>query len=915
MVSERDRPPIDPRAHASGTPEATASDSPFFSSSPSSHAPAFAAGDVLAARFRIVRFIAAGGMGEVYEAFDEELRDAVALKTIRSDIARDEQSLKRFRREVLLARKVTHQNVCRTFDVFRHRRASPAGGDDVVFVSMELLAGETLAARLERGTMSPAETLPIVTQVADALAAAHRAGVVHRDLKSGNIMLLPPSAADTPPRVVVSDFGLAQGSTGAEVTLVDTAAKLLGTPAYMAPEQIEGGPITPAVDIYAFGIVIFEMLTGVRPFSADTPVATALKRLYEPPPLVRALAPDLDPRWEVVIQRCLARQPADRFSEATDVVAALTGSPVSQTLDLAAAAGHHDRRRRHSRSLALAALVALATIVAGVWLWRARTPAQIGPGQLELLVASERRAFDPAISPDGRFIVYVAEEDGRDDLFVADLRGESRVRLTNDDARETDPQVSPDGSRIVFTRLRPDARTSEIWSVPLLGGTLAPLVSTAADPAWSPDGKRLAFIHRPEPDGPLVLATANADGSDVRPVLRGDASDLHMRGVAWSPDEREIAFVRSRGGVTGELWIVEATGGSPRQLSHDSASAFSEDPVFTPDGTGIIHSSNRGGATNIWLMPRDGGTPTRVTTGPGPDDTPSIAGDGALVFGSSRWRSVLLTHDLAAGTTRTLLTHSRFLWAPAFSPDGREVAYSQGEIDGSWHVWVTPVSGDGAPRRLTSTDQGEIYPRYTPDGGFVLFHNWNAPASIWRVPRGGGPPALLPMAQKPGDTYADMSPDGRDVAFVRVDADGEHVYLSPVNAGEEARRLVAEPASVPRWSPKGDWIVFARDRGYNGGVFVVRPDGTALRRVSERGGWPIWWPDGQRIAYLALGPDGNQVLEQVPFEGGAPRRLDAVRYTGTNNPVAISPDGNLIATSDGIHVSDEIWLLRPAATP
>ena len=905
---ERDRPPTDPRAHGSGPPAETLSDKSFFDSSPSSYAPAFAAGDVLAARFRIVRFIAAGGMGEVYEAFDEELRDAVALKTIRSDIARDEQSLKRFRREVLLARKVTHQNVCRTFDVFRHRRASPAGdGDEVVFVSMELLAGETLAARLGRGPLSSSETLPIVTQVAAALVAAHRAGVVHRDLKSSNIMLLPP-VADTPPRVVVSDFGLAHGSIGAEVTLAETAAKVLGTPAYMAPEQIEGGPITPAVDIYAFGIVMFEMLTGVRPFSADTPVATALKRLYEPPPLVRALAPDLDPRWEEVIQRCLARQPADRFSEASDVVAALTATSVSLPHDPASVGRH--RHTGHRRWLAVAGLGALATIVAGVWLWRAQTP-QIGPGRLELLVAAEGRAFDPAISPDGRFIVYVADADGRDDLFVADLRGESRVRLTNDDAREQDPQVSPDGSRVVFTRLRPEASTSEIWSVPLLGGTLAPLVSTAGDPAWSPDGKRLAFIHRPEPGGPLVLATANADGSDVRTVLRGDASDLHMRGVAWSPDEREIAFVRGRGGVTGELWIVEATGGSPRQLSHDSASAFSEDPVFTPDGTGIIHSSNRGGATNIWLMPRDGATPTRVTTGPGPDDTPSIAADGTLVFGSSRWRSVLLTHDLAAGTTRTLLTHSRFLWAPAFSPDGREVAYSQGEVDGSWHIWVTPVSGDGTPRRLTSTDQGEIYPRFTPDGSFVLFHNWNAPTSVWRVPRGGGPPALLPIAQKPGDTYADMSPDGRTVAFVRVDPNGEHVYLSPTNAGAEARLLVAEPASVPRWSPNGEWIVFARDRGYQGGVSVVRPDGTALRRVTERGGWPIWWPDGQRIAYLALGPDGNQVLEQVPFEGGATRRLDAVRYTGANNPIAISPDGNLIATSNGIHVSDEIWLLRP----
>src|SRR5688572_14871428 len=253
MGPERDGPsPFDSHTHArpGGAPAATASGSSMAGGSgalPHVGTPAFAVGELVASRFRIVRFIAAGGMGEVYEAEDEELHDRVALKTIRPEIARDEQALKRFRREVLLARKVTHPSVCRTFDVFRHRRASPTDPlitiDEVVFVTMELLSGETLAERIRRaGRMSTSEALPIVTQIAAALTAAHAVGVVHRDLKSSNVMLLPSSDVRQPARVVVSDFGLAHGSVGAEATISETTTRVLGTPAYMAPEQIEGGP-------------------------------------------------------------------------------------------------------------------------------------------------------------------------------------------------------------------------------------------------------------------------------------------------------------------------------------------------------------------------------------------------------------------------------------------------------------------------------------------------------------------------------------------------------------------------------------------------------------------------------------------------------------------------------------------------
>ena len=276
-------------------------------------------------------------MGELYEAEDHELHEHVALKTIRPEIAQNDVVVERFKREVQLARQVTHANVCRIFDVFYHRE--PAGNSsratgDVLFVTMELLNGETLAERIHRqGRIAPSEALPLLEQMAAALTAAHQAGVVHRDFKSSNIMLLPPKHGAIE-RVSVTDFGLArQSSQDADASAAATrTADVWGTPAYMAPEQIEGGEATPATDIYAMGVVMFEMLTGVRPFAGDGPLVTAVKRLREPAPSPRTLVPALEAEWDAAILRCLERQPADRFQNATDVIAALRGDATTRTV-------------------------------------------------------------------------------------------------------------------------------------------------------------------------------------------------------------------------------------------------------------------------------------------------------------------------------------------------------------------------------------------------------------------------------------------------------------------------------------------------------------------------------------------------------------------------------------------------------
>jgi serine/threonine protein kinase len=283
------------------------------------------AGEVLAGRFKVVRYIAGGGMGEVYEAEDLELHEKLALKTIRGDFLNQPDSLSLFKREVHLARKVTHPNVCRVFDLFRH---GSAGGEGIVFISMELLEGNTLAGRLKQiGRFGIDETFRLANQMAAGLSAAHQAGVIHRDFKPGNVILTPGGTVQGGVRVVVTDFGLAVRSfrpiASSDSTISSIRNNCAGTPAYMAPEQIEGQPATPASDIYSLGLVLYEMVTGELPFHASTSTSMALKKLTETPIPPRQFVQELSSIWEKTILRCLERNPANRFSRVEEVTAEL----------------------------------------------------------------------------------------------------------------------------------------------------------------------------------------------------------------------------------------------------------------------------------------------------------------------------------------------------------------------------------------------------------------------------------------------------------------------------------------------------------------------------------------------------------------------------------------------------------------
>jgi serine/threonine protein kinase len=283
----------------------------------------FSPGSLVAGRYQIVRLIGSGGAGDVFEARDTVLGVSVALKTLKPWLAESAIQIARFRREIQNARKVTHRNVCRIFDM----GVEPSDGQQCFFLTMELLPGRTLADRLDAGQVfTPAEALTVALQIAEGLQAAHDAGIVHRDLKPGNIIVLDR-------RAVITDFGIALSTAPDDIRLTESG-EVVGTPQYMAPEQLDPGPAQPTTDIYAFGLILYEMLTARGPFEeGKTPLESVLVRRMAPPRPIRELLPAIDPTWEAAIMRCIEREPLQRFARASDVAAALRAGSTPPATD------------------------------------------------------------------------------------------------------------------------------------------------------------------------------------------------------------------------------------------------------------------------------------------------------------------------------------------------------------------------------------------------------------------------------------------------------------------------------------------------------------------------------------------------------------------------------------------------------
>ena len=864
------------------------------------------AGQVLG-HFKLISLLGRGGMGEVHLAEDTLLNRTVALKLLHADRAEDPARRSHLLAEARAAGALSHPGIATIYEV---------GEDEGLdYIAMEHVEGPTLRTLLtEAGPagIPPARAIEYARQAAEALASAHERGLIHRDIKPENI------AVTRQDRIKILDFGLARRIADtpdalegvpsplpedriSEALTLDHAAsragRITGTPAYMSPEQVCGQPLDARTDIYALGMVLHEMLSGHAQFRRDSLVESLRAIVLESPTPLR-LAPGAPRALAALVARATSRNPEARQRSARELASELGGLQQLRSGSLA-------------RWMVAGGLVTFILILVMLLTWRARPRAGglSSTARLRPLLVNAEVDEQPAIAPDGRRVSFT--RDGN--IFVVGVgepsaQAEEPRAVTSGDEDDSHAAWSPDGSMLAFAR-RSATGVSEIWKVPASGGAATRVVIGGASPAWSPDGSRIAYIQTGLGSSTSVM-TVGADGALSRAVTHMEDGLFHAT-PAWSPDGGTIAFVKEAGGgMTSEIWLVGSAGGLPRQLTREPDGIFSRLPCFTPDGSEIIYSSNRGGTINLWRMPAAGGEPVRLTSGAGADDYPRISADGRrVVFETESLGAALFVRDLSTGSKRVLLTESlATAWGPDISPDGASIAYTRVGKEGSFDLYTVPVAG-GAARRLTSTPDSELWPRWSPDGTQLAYCTYSKQDDdIFVMPAGGGEARRL--TQGGGDDWwPSWMPDGSAIIFTRIEENDARLYRVAL-AGGEPVRLSGQTLMLPSVSPDGRLVAVGRNRSYAHGVGVMPVAGGQVTWLTLSGGWPVFRPDGRAVGFIMGESNDQQSIWEVPVEGGTPRKLEGQDYVGWNWPFTWTRDGSAIVSSDDVPRGIDLFLLE-----
>jgi eukaryotic-like serine/threonine-protein kinase len=792
--------------------------------------------------YQVVEKLGEGGMGVVYRARDNHLDRFVAIKVLQPEKVSDPTRKARFIQEARAASALNHPNIITVHDI-----STDSGVD---FIAMEFVDGKTLDQLIPRKGMRLNEALKIAIQIADALARAHAAGIIHRDLKPANIMV------DAHGHVKVLDFGLAKltettTSSDAETltNALDTAeGTVVGTAAYMSPEQAEGKPVDARSDVFSFGAVLYEMLAGHRPFAGDSRMSTLSAVLHKDPPPLDSVVPHDVAR---IVLQCLRKDPRRRFQHVDDLqVALLDVKEESDSGGLTAVPPSPSLVRPTGPWRTAGVIALLAAILAGAgWLaWRGRavSPAHFAVTPLTTYAGNE--AF-PSFSHDSKKVAYMwdgerPDEIGifyRSNIFVKQIGSDSQLRLTSASGVSS-VAWSPDDSKILFHRR---AGTRLIFSVvDALGGPERPVRELDTGPgrrgfcgaaAWMPDSNGVVFQ-----DGQLL----EMDTNTLRRLWPAPPAGADDRCVAVSPDGRTVAFTRFTGMIDGEIYALGLTpdfqpAGEPRRLTHLSRLAYS--PTFTADGKEILFVLRRAwiGGGSLYRIPVDGAAEPRLIP-VGQNVAYQVAAStrpDRIAFvqqhsNTNIFRLPLDAEGRQAGPAEPLIASSRLDYNPAYSPDGAQIAFvsdrngqtsiwkcradgrepvvlfsrPNGHADWpAWSpdskqvafsfagsaardIWVVPSSG-GNPQRLTESPADDLSPCFSLDGQSVYFGSSRSGRyEVWKTPAGGGQPHQVTQH---GGLGGCESPDGGSIYFYKELSNSAPVWTTTVSGGAEAAALPA----------------------------------------------------------------------------------------------------------------------------
>jgi Tol biopolymer transport system component len=802
--------------------------------------------------YRVVEKLGGGGMGVVYKAEDTRLGRTVALKFLPEDLAAKPEALERFQREARAASALNHPGICTVHDIDAH--------DGQWFIAMELLEGQTLRERIGGRPVELSALLDLGIQMADALDAAHSKGVVHRDLKPANVWVTPRGQAK------LLDFGLAKLSHQGAVSdssekpteappELTTAGSVMGTVAYMSPEQVRGEALDARTDLFSLGIVLYEMATGRQAFSGTTTGVVFDGILNRDPAPPSESNPTVPLRLDEIVGRALEKDKEVRYQTARDLEADLkrlrrdttsgrkavtmgsvTGSAPAHTGPAAALATESARGRRRPLLWLGAGAVVLAAAL-GAWALKGRgTQTPAGPITITPFTTDGGDKSNPRLSPDGEKVAYSwTGPDGDNlDIYVKAVGpGTKPLRITEDPAFDFSPTWSPDGRQIAFTRGTVDD-TGAIYTIPALGGQERKLfdivgvvgrIYTVPMLCWAPDGEWIAFGEKASEDAPARIVRLSLATLEKRPLTSPPPESLGDLEPQISPDGRLLAFVRSGSRFWGNLdvWVQPVSGGEARRLTSGQY-AYVWALNWTPDGTEIVFSSGDNDVGRQSRVPLAGGAPQPVL-GVGENAASASVRGNRMVFVQST-PSVMDTWRLPRpGATRSSVTLERLLASSSnasYSPDSRKIAFESNR-GGHQDIWLSDADGSH-PVQLTTSKSGSGTPRW--------------------------------------------SPDGRRLVFDSLEAGNWDLYVVGADGGTP-RRLTQEPSEdgTGTWSRDGRWIYFHSDRSGRSEIWKVPPDGGTAVQVTRGGGfYAVESEDGRDLYYSQYSSSG---IWRVPVGGGA----------------------------------------------